>query len=237
MKTIAILTAAGIGSRMRQDIPKQFLCIDDKPIIVYTMEIFQKHPDIDEIVIACLTGWENVLDAYAKQFNITKLKKIVKGGADGQASIKNCLDAIKNDEKDAIVIIHDGNRPLLSQDILSNAIACCLENGNAIAAIACPEVLLETEDNLTASGIIDREKIKRTQTPHVFYLKDILSAHEEAEKKKIPRTVASCDLYQKLGKKIYFVEGSEKNIKLTTPDDIDIFRAIKQMEKIEWIKE
>ncbi|MBR3172497.1 2-C-methyl-D-erythritol 4-phosphate cytidylyltransferase [Candidatus Saccharibacteria bacterium] len=232
MKNFAIITAGGVGSRMGQDVPKQFLSVKNKPIIIYTLEIFQKHPEVDGIIVACLEGWEGVLEAYAKQFNITKLKKIVKGGEDGQASIKNCLDAIDGSE-DKIVIIHDGNRPMLSADIISNALAGCKKNGNAIAAIPCPEVLMTTDDGETASGMIDRDIVKRTQTPHVFYLKDILAAHKEAEKRKLPRSAASCALYEMLGKKVFFVDGSEKNLKLTYIDDLDVFKALLKLEESE----
>lgn len=220
---------------MKQDIPKQFLSVNNKPVIIYTLEIFQNHPEIDEIVVACLEGWEGVLDAYAKQFNITKLKKIVKGGEDGQASIRNCLDAI-DDGEEKIVVIHDGNRPMLSADIISNALAGCKINGNAVAAIPCPEVLMTSNDGNAADGVINRDIVKRTQTPHVFYLKDILSAHREAEEKGLPRSAASCALYEMLGRKIYFVDGSEKNLKLTTVDDIDIFNALLAVRREEWLK-
>lgn len=235
MKNIAILTAGGVGSRMKQDIPKQFLSVNNKPVIIYTLEIFQNHPEIDEIVVACLDGWEGVLDAYARQFNITKLKTIIKGGKDGQASIRNCLDAI-DDGEEKIVVIHDGNRPMLSIDIISNALAGCKKNGNAITAISCPEVLMTSNNGKTATGMIDRDTVKRTQTPHVFYLSDILSAHKEAEEKGLPRSAASCALYEMLGRKVFFVEGSEKNLKLTTIDDIDIFNALLAVKRESWLK-
>lgn len=237
MKNIAIITAAGTGTRMKQDVPKQFLSVNDKPIIIYTLEIFQKHPEIDEIIVACLSGWEGVLDAYAKQFNITKLKRIVEGGADGQESIKNCLDAlIKTEKANDIVLVHDGNRPMLSADIISNTLAGCKKNGNAIAAIPCPEVLMISENGETATGIIDRDLVKRTQTPHVFYLKDLYSAHLEAEEKNFPRSAASCALYEMLGREIHFVNGSEKNLKLTTVEDIDIFNALLSVKREDWLK-
>ena len=95
---VAVLTAGGIGSRAHQDLPKQFLTVENKPILIYTLEAFQQHPSIDEIYISCLEGWETVLEAYAKQFNITKLKRIVTGGATGQESIYNGLKAIKEDK-------------------------------------------------------------------------------------------------------------------------------------------
>lgn len=237
-KNIAIITAAGIGSRMGQDIPKQFITINNKPIIIYTMEIFERHPDIDAIIVACLSGWENILQAYAKQFNITKLTAIVKGGKTGYDSIHNGLIKAKElyGEDENIVIIQDGNRPLTSEEMISDGIAKCKQYGNAIAAIPCTEVLLTSHDGLNAEGIIDRDIVKRTQTPHTFYLKDILSAHEEARKKGIETSAASCSLYAELGKKLYFSAGSEKNIKLTTKEDIDIFKALLNVKKDYWIK-
>lgn len=109
MKNIAILTAGGTGTRTHQDLPKQFLTVENKPILIYTLEAFQQHPSIDEIYVACLEGWSAVLDAYARQFNITKLKKIVTGGSTGQESIYNGLKAIKEDHEstsDIVVMIH-----------------------------------------------------------------------------------------------------------------------------------
>ncbi len=234
---IALLTAAGKGTRMGQDIPKQFLSIFDKPIIVYTMEIFQNHPAIDEIAIVCLEGWENILQAYANQFNITKLKLIVKGGATGQESIKNGLFEIeKNHNKDDIILIHDGNRTLVSNEIISNSISVCKEKGNAITAIPCVEAVFETENKIESEKPISRDKIVRTQTPHVFYLKDITNLYREAEEKNIQNSVAACTLMTELGKKIYFSQGSEKNIKLTTIEDLEIFKALYKTEKCNWIK-
>ena len=129
---IAILTAGGIGSRTHQDLPKQFITVDNKPIIVYTLEAFQQHPNIDEIYVSCLEGWNTVLDAYAKQFNITKLKRIVIGGATGQESIYNAMKAINEDHGetgDIVVIIHDGNRPMVSQDVITDSIVKQKING------------------------------------------------------------------------------------------------------------
>lgn len=123
MSTIAILTAGGTGTRTHQDLPKQFLTVENKPIIIYTLEAFQQHPSIDEIYVSCLEGWSAVLEAYAKQFNITKLKRIVTGGATGQESIYNGLKAIKEDNtstKDIVVVVHDGNRPMLPQDVITD---------------------------------------------------------------------------------------------------------------------
>ena len=237
MKKIAILIAGGVGKRMGQDVPKQFLTIKNKPVIIYTLEAFQKHPDIDHIIVVCLKGWQTVLESYARQFNITKLESIVEGGEDGQASIKNGIDEAKRlHSEDDIVLIHDGNRPMISEEIISDNIATCIANGNAIVTIPCTEVILKTEDHVISTGLLDRDRLVRTQTPQAFILKDILSAHEEAKKRNLPRTAASCALYEMLGRKIFFSAGSEKNLKLTTPDDIDIFESLLDIKQNEWLK-
>jgi 2-C-methyl-D-erythritol 4-phosphate cytidylyltransferase len=234
---IALITAGGNGTRMHQDIPKQFLNVNNKPIIVYTMEAFQNHPDIDAIEVVCLDGWHQILEAYAKQFNITKLVGIVSGGNNGQESIKNGLDEInKKYSKDDIVIVHDGNRPLVSEEIISDSIAKCLMYGSGIAAIPCVEAMLETDDRISSNKQISRDNLMRTQTPHAFKLEKLLWAHEEAEKMGIKNSVASCTLMLELGEKIYFSAGSEKNIKLTTPVDIEIFKALLNTQKDIWMK-
>ena len=232
MSNIALIIAGGVGSRMQQAIPKQFLTVYDKPIIAYTMEKFEKHPSIDAIAVVCLEGWENILESYAKQYGITKLKYIAKSGAVGQESIKNgLLELKKHCNDDDIVLIHDGNRPMISRDIISDCIAVTKNKGNAIACIPCQEAMLQTEDGETSNSSYPRETLKRTQTPHGFRLKDLLKAHEEAEKKGIKNSVASCTLMIELGHTVNFSSGSEKNIKLTTQDDLDIFKALLIGEK------
>lgn len=232
MKKIAILTAAGIGSRMKLDTPKQFLYIDGKPVIIHTMEAFQNHPDIDGIIVVCLDGWHDILESYAKEYNITKLTSIVSGGKSGQESIKNGLDeANRLFTPDTMVLIHDGNRPMVSQEIISNSIAVCQVYGNAVAVIPCTEVVFECDDYENASRLLDRDKLKRTQTPHTFILKDILEVHNEAIEKGITNEAASCSLYVKLGRQIHFSYGSERNFKLTTRDDLDIFNSMIENSK------
>ena len=130
---VAILTAGGIGSRTHQDIPKQFLNVNNKPIIIYTLEAFQNHPNIDEICVVILEGWEQILWAYAKQFNIKKLKYVVVGGQTGQESIFNGLSAIKENHGDNdVVIIHDGNRPMVESDIITDNIVKQRRYGSAV---------------------------------------------------------------------------------------------------------
>lgn len=236
---IALLTASGIGARTGQDIPKQFIHVDNKPIIVYTMEAFQNSPEIDEICVVLLKGWESMLKAYAKQFNITKLKYIVSGGNTGQESIYNGLKEIsKYRSKEDTVIIHDGNRPLVSEDIIRNNIMVYKQYGSAVTAIPCTEVVFSVDkksDNF-AMNSIDRDYLKRTQTPHTYKIGDILQVHEMANTKGIKNTAASCELMRLFGKKSFFSQGSEKNLKITTTDDLEIFRAILHSTNDSWIK-
>ena len=234
---IAILTAAGSGTRMHQDIPKQFLHVDNKPIIAYTMQAFQDHPSIDAIVVVTLEAWTEVLYAYAKQFNISKLSVVVKGGSTGQESIHNGLLAIKEKYgEDHTVIVHDGNRPLVSTEIISDALATFKQYGSAVAAIPCVEAMFTSGDGVTAVDEVPREKAFRTQTPHVYTVKKLLWAHEEAGKRAITNTAASCTLMYKLGEEVFFSRGSEENFKITTTDDLTIFKAMLKTRKEEWIK-
>ena len=237
MKNIALIIAGGVGARMNQDIPKQFLNVCDKPIIVYTMEAFQKHPSIDAIEVVCLDGWHDVLRAYAKQFGITKLENIVNGGENGQDSIRNGLYdiATRYTGEDDIVLIHDAIRPMLSSDIISDSIRVCRQYGNSITVIPCTAAMLRTEDSISSESQVPRDNLKITQTPQTFFIKDIVEAHKEALDKGITNSVASCTMYIELGRKLYMSVGSEKNLKLTTSEDIEIFKALLNSKKDEWM--
>ena len=234
---IALIIAGGVGQRMGQDIPKQFINVDNIPVIVYTMAAFQKHPEIDAIEIVCIDGWHDVLYAYAKQFGISKLENVVSGGKNGQDSIRNGLIAISNRHSadDDIVLIHDAIRPLVSQDIISDNIRVCRECGNAITVIPCNAAMLKTFDGIQSESQVPRDNLKETQTPQTFFLKDIVNAHKEALDKGIVASVASCTMYIELGKKLYMCKGSEKNIKLTTVEDVEIFKALLNAQKDKWL--
>lgn len=237
MANIALIIAGGVGARMGQDIPKQFINVHDKPVIVYTMEAFQKHPDIDAIEAVCIDGWHNILRAYAKQFGIVKLENVVSGGKNGQDSIRNgLLDIYKRHSSDNdIVLIHDAIRPMLLPEIITDNIRVCREYGNAITVVPCTAAMLKTYDSLSTEELVARDNLKITQTPQAFFMKDIVEAHKEALSKGITNSVASCTMYIELGRKLYMSKGSEKNLKLTTTEDIEIFKALLQAKKDEWI--
>ena len=236
---IALLIAGGSGNRMGQDIPKQFMHVEGCPIIIRTMQCFQKHPDIDSIAVVCLNGWETVLQAYANQFVIDKLKWIFPGGNTGMESIHNGIYGLRNEgcSNEDLVLIHDSVRPLLSQDIISNNIATCKAYGYAITGIRCREAILESEDGFASNTSIPRDKLIRTQTPQTFRLGNILKVHEEAKSKGIVDSVASCTLVAEVGsREMHIVPGSEKNIKITTVEDLEILKALINTNREEWLK-
>lgn len=241
MANIALLTAAGSGTRMGQDIPKQFMTIDDCPVIIYTMLPFQEHPDIDSIAVVCLEGWEKTLRAYANQFGISKLKYIFPGGDSNQGSIHNGLIGLKNAgcQDSDIILIHDGVRPLVSRDIISNNIKVAVECGYAITGLKCKEVIMEfVEDRGTLQYMpIPRERLVRTQTPHTYKLGIILEIHSKAEELGLDMA-ASCELAAKVGvDDQHLVLGNEKNgLKLTNVEDIELFKALKHVSKYSWLK-
>lgn len=235
---IALLIAGGSGMRMHQDIPKQFLTVNEKPVIIYTLEAFEKHPEIDGIAVVCIEGWENVLWAYAKQFNIHKLMYVIPGGKNGQDSIRNGVYELeKHYGRDDIVLIHDAIRPLVSAEIISNCIVVTKRHGNATTVIPCAEAMMETEEGVVSSGSYPRDRLKRTQTPQGFHIGQICDLHRKALENGITNSIASCTLMIEMGEPVYFSSGSEKNIKLTTVEDIEIFRALLMAKKSDWLKD
>lgn len=239
MKNIALIIAGGVGARMHQDIPKQFINVHDKPVIIYTLEVFQQHPNIDAIEVVCLEGWHDILWAYAKQFGITKLEKIVNGGETGQDSIRNGLFdlAQRYHDDDDIVLIHDAIRPMVSADIISDNIRVCRKYGNATTVIPCTSVMLRTGDSVVSDDQVPRDNLKITQTPQTFYINELIEVHKKAIKKNLEPSIASCALYVEMGKKVYLSAGSEKNIKLTTSEDIEIFSALLSSRRPDWLKQ
>ena len=235
---IALIIAGGVGARMHQDIPKQFINVYDKPVIIYTLEAFQNHPNVDAIEVVCLDGWHDILRAYAKQFGITKLENIVSGGAVGQDSIRNGLFdlASRHSDPDDIVLIHDAIRPMVSADIISDNIRVCRQYGNAITVIPCTAAMLKTADGLASDTTIPRDNLKSTQTPQTFYLQEIVEVHKEALKRGITNSIASCTLYIEMGKPVYMSIGSEKNLKLTTSEDIEIFMSLLRSKRPDWLR-
>ena len=237
MATIALIIAGGKGSRMHQDIPKQFLTVNEIPVIVYTLQAFEHHPEIDTIAVVCLKGWEKILRAYAKQFNISKLQYVVTGGKNGQDSIRNGVYELeKYFSSEDVVLIHDAIRPMISAEIISDCIIKTKEHGSAIAAIPCAEAILQTENGVASTGSYPRNLLRRAQTPQGFTLGKICDLHRRALEAGITNSVASCTLMIEMGEQVHFSAGSDKNIKLTSIEDFDIFKALLAVKRAEWLK-
>ncbi len=236
---IAIIIAGGTGHRMGQDIPKQFINVFDKPVIIYTLEGFQKHPQIDAIEVVCIDGWHDVLKAYARQFNITKLKWIVSGGTTGQESIRNGVYNLENKCKDDdIIIIHDGIRPMVDEMVLSDVIVKCKQYGNAVTSIPYSDQIFVIDDEISTLKYIPREILRKVTTPQAYYFGKLINAYHEAFSKEIGIYGSSYTntMMVELGERLYFAAGSEKNIKLTTKDDIEMFKALLMAKKDNWLK-
>ena len=235
----AIIIAGGSGNRMGQDIPKQFINVYDKPVLIYTLEGFQKHPQIDAIEVVCLDGWHDVLRAYARQFNITKLKWVVSGGKTGQESIRNGVYHLEGKvPDDEIVIIHDGIRPLVDETVLTDVILKAQKYGNAVTALPYNEQIFVADDEISTVKYIPRETLRRVSTPQAYRFGLLDEKYHEAYEKEIGIYGSSYTntMMVELGVRLYFAAGSDKNIKLTTKDDLEMFKAYLKSDKDNWLK-
>ena len=224
---IAVIFAGGTGSRMNtKSRPKQFLELHGKPIIIYTLEKFENHPLIDSIVVVCLKTWISFLNKLIKKYNFTKICSVISGGETGQQSIYNGLCEVERlYDTDSVVLIHDGVRPLIDEDTITNNINCVLENGNAITVAPAIETITLKENKNEVGKIIDRSKCQMAKAPQSFLLKDILDCHRRAQKDNYTEAIDSASLFSHYGHKLYTVIGSNENIKITTPADFFMFRA------------
>lgn len=238
---IAIVIAGGSGHRMGQDIPKQFINVYDKPILIYTLEGFQKHPMVDAIEVVCIEGWDHVVWAYAKQFGITKLKWIVKGGNSGQESIRNGVYNLEGKaSEDDVIIIHDGIRPLIEPEVLTDVICKAQTFGNAVTSMPYNEQIfvVSKDDETTTMQFIPRETLRRVATPQAYKFGLLDQKYHEAFDKGIGiyGSHYTNTMMVELGVRLYFAAGSDKNIKLTTKDDLELFKGYLTKEKEKWMK-
>lgn len=221
MKNIAVIFAGGAGKRMNSEIPKQFLKVHGKEIIIHTLEKFNDNENIDEIYIACIDGWITYLNDLIKKYNVYKVKRIFLGGRTGQDSIFIGLSEVKKDYDNAIVLIHDGVRPLITDETINKCINSVNEFGTAITVTPCFETPIRSTNGSEVCGMPAREEMYTAQAPQCFKLNDILEAHYE-ERKINPEyegIVDSCGLMFKRNKKCHLVIGNRGNIKVTTQED------------------
>ncbi len=233
---IALIFAGGSGKRMNsKGTPKQFLEINGVPIIIRTIEHFENHPQIDGICVVCIEPWISHLKKLLKRYDIQKVIDIVPGGKDGQESIRNGLFAIEQrfpTMKDIIVLIHDGVRPLINEQLISDNILCVRENGSAITIVPATETIATVDDCKRVTAVTDRAMYYIARAPQSFYLSDILEAHRKAVEQGIASTmIDSAMLMTHYGYKLYTVEGPQENIKVTTPSDFYVCRALLQAKE------
>ncbi len=230
----AMIFAGGSGTRMKCTAkPKQFLELNGKPIIVYTIEHFQKHPEIDSIAVVCIKDWIDHLKGLVESYRLTKVKWIVAGGATSQESTRNGLYAVSADQdpKDTIVLIHDGVRPLINADTIHDNIESVKKYGSAITTAPAIETIITSENGTEVTSVIDRSICRLARAPQSFYLADIISAHERAIKEGYTEIIDSASLMSHYGHKLHLVDGPIENIKITTPSDFYIFRAINEVKE------
>lgn len=223
-----ILIAGGVGTRLGAPIPKQFVEVLGKPVIAYTMEHFQNHPEVDAIELVCVDGYQDHLKAITEKYGITKLLKIVKGGSEYERSIMNGVYGLEGIAKpDDIVMIHWAASPFLSEDIITDNIRVCKEKGNAITA-SYSYLLYGSNDGDCAKKAINRESFMTLSAPQSFLYKNIVDLYRQVEERKFFETVEehhTTVFMAELGIPLYFSKGSHTNIKITTKEDLDLFRG------------
>ena len=227
----ALIFAGGAGRRMHSaGKPKQFLELHGKPIIIHTLEHFDRHPEIDAIAVVCIAGWVDYLKELLVRFHIKKVRWIVPGGETSQESTRAGLGILEAncDPRDTIVLIHDGVRPLITEKLISDNIAAVKEYGNAITAAPAIETIITVDGNEDVAELIDRQSCRLARAPQSFYLSDIIAMHQKAMADNYDKMIDSASLMIHYGVKLHLVEGPAENIKITTPSDFYIFKAIQE---------
>lgn len=228
-----LIFAGGVGTRMKSNTtPKQFLQLHGKDIIIHTIEHFDNHLDINEIIVVCIASWIPYLKSALKRFSIEKVKWIVEGGETGQESIYNGLKVLEKEcPEDTIVLIHDGVRPLINKKVISDNIACVKEYGSAITIAPSVETVITISEEGSIERINDRSRSMLAKAPQSFYLKDIMNAHKKALDNGRNDFIDSASIMSHYGFSLKTVEGPYENIKITTPSDYYIFRAITEAKE------
>lgn len=229
---IALILAGGMDSRFQMSVPKQFVNVFNRPVIVYTLEAFQKHDDIDAIMVSCLDGWQEMVRAYARQFNITKLKWVVLGGKDGQESARNGIVALREEcRADDVIVLHDSIRPFVSEEIITDSLKVCRVHGMGVAAVRTMDTIMKTKDSMVGTESISRYEIVRIQTPQAYRMDKLWDVHEKAMERGIVGQVDTNSVISKLGEPVYFSKGSDLNMKINTVEDVEMFKALYKMKK------
>lgn len=227
MKNYVVLLAGGVGKRMGISIPKQFLEVNGKPIIVYSIENFQRNAQIDSIVVVCVKDWIDKVNELIEQYSLTKVKWVIEGGSTGHDSIRNGVFFLKDKaEPDDFIIVHDAVRPILPQKAIDEVIRVAHEKGNASSSIACHPPIVYTEDFESGITDVDREHVMLTASPQAFKYSLALKCYEQAEKENFHNSTFTSSLLIHCGERVYFAKGTTNNIKITQKEDLALFKAL-----------
>lgn len=233
---IAIIFAGGSGVRMGAGIPKQFLEINGKPILIHTLQLFQHHHEIDKIYAAVQEDYISYVEDLADEYRVTKLAAVVAGGETAQDSIYNALKRAESENPaDSIVLIHDGVRPFIAYDVISRNIESVKKYGNGITSTPCYETIMVSKDGNVVDSVPYRKETFAGQAPQSFYLNEIIDAHDRirATETRYENMVDACTIIRTLGMEAHLVEGNRGNIKVTTPEDVYMLRALLQYQENE----
>lgn len=222
MKKIVIIPSGGKGLRLGTDIPKQYVKVNNKELIAYTIDVFEQCNEIDEIVIAAQKDYFNLLNEIIKKYSFRKVLKIVEGGKERQDSVYNALSSLSASNRD-LILVHDAARPLLPQKVLLSALQSAENFDNVVVGIKAKDTLIKGSDSVLS--YVDRSEIFYTQTPQIFRYGILKSAMEKAIRKSFLGTDESM-LVHKASYKVKLVEGSVFNFKVTTKDDLDLFTSL-----------
>ena len=225
---IGIIFAGGKGTRMGSEIPKQFLTVNGKPILIYTLELFQNNKSIDKIYVSTLKDYITYVIELCEKYKITKLCDVIEGGATAQDSIYNALKrAEKDNPKNSIVLLHDGVRPFVDENVIEENIESVKKFGSAITCIPAYETIMISDNENFVKDVTIRKETYIGQAPQSFYLNEIIEAHDclRNSENGYENMVDACTIYKSLGKKTHLVFGNRGNIKITTPEDVYIFKA------------
>lgn len=233
---IAIIFAGGSGVRMGAGVPKQFLEINGKPIIIHTLQLFQYHEEIDKIYLSVLKDYISYMKELVEEYHLSKVVKVISGGETAQDTIYNALKAAEQENPgDSVVLLHDGVRPFVSYEVISKNIEGVHKNGNAITCTPCYETIMISKDGNSVDSVPFRKETYAAQAPQSFYLKDIIAAHDAIRntEARYENMVDACTIIRSQGIEAHMVEGNRGNIKVTTPEDVYMFRALLQYKENE----
>lgn len=227
MKNYVILLAGGVGKRMGSDIPKQFIKVKDKPIIVHTIERFQNNSQIEKIVVVCVKDWIENVKKMIKEYSLTKVKWIIEGGNTGHDSIRNGVFFLKDKiEQEDFIIVHDAVRPIVPQNAINEVLRVAHDNGNASSSIACYPPIVYTEDKKSGIKDVDREHVMLTASPQAYNYALALRCYEKAEEEDRHDFTFTSSLLIAYGERVYFAKGTTSNIKITQKEDLALFEAL-----------